>query len=109
MFEPVDAQLGAARRALVEVVRHGDEARDHRLVAPERNRVAAVDRDDLDRRLRAFARRGDDLLQRGRDFARTGIFACDDLACQFGRTSVRGWLCRYVVSTVYALQLNKNN
>src|SRR3546814_5770887 len=46
MFEPIDAQLGAARRLGVEIVRHRDEARDERLIAPESDRIAAVDRSE---------------------------------------------------------------
>src|SRR3546814_6585746 len=80
MFEPIDAQLGAARRLGVEIVRHRDEARDERLIAPESDRIAAVDRDDRDRRTRALPRRRDEGLERGGDFARAGIFPRDDLA-----------------------------
>ena len=83
MFEPIDAQFGAARRLGIKVVGHRHEARDERLVAAQRNRVAAIDRHDRDRRLRTLAGRGDERLERRGDLAGTGIFQRHDLA---GRT-----------------------
>ena len=80
MVEPIDAQFGTARRLGVEVVRHRHEARDERLIAAQRNGVAAVDRHDRDRRLRALACRRHQRLQRRGDFARAGVFQRDDLA-----------------------------
>src|SRR3546814_1363679 len=67
MFEPIDAQFGAARRLRIEVVRHRDEARDERLIAPESDRVAAVDRHDRDRRPRTLPRRRDERGERSEE------------------------------------------
>src|SRR3546814_6972492 len=53
------------------------------LIAPESDRVAAVDRHDRDRRPRTLPRRRDERGERGGDFARAGIFQRDDLT---GRT-----------------------
>ena len=83
MFQPIDAQFGPACRFLIEIGRHRDKARDHRLIAAQRDRVAAVDRHDRDRRPRTLARRGDQCGEGCGDFARPGIFQRDDLA---GRT-----------------------
>src|SRR3546814_19645671 len=74
MFEPIDAQLGAARRLGVEIVRHRDEARDERLIAPESDRIAAVDRDDSDRRTHPLPRRREEGLERGGAYAPARIF-----------------------------------
>ena len=46
MLKPIDAQFGPACRFLIEIGRHRDKARDHRLIAAQRDRVAAVDRHD---------------------------------------------------------------
>src|SRR3546814_11970486 len=57
-----------------------NEARDERLSAAERYRVAAVDRHERDRRLRALPGRGDERLQRLRDLSRAGVLERHDAA-----------------------------
>ena len=78
MFQKMDADFGAARRASIKILYHRRQTRNGHRIAAQRHRVGAVDGNDRGRSRGTLRSRTDKLRQRRCNFARARILQCDD-------------------------------